>query len=135
MKRPGGAMVARPRHDVENIHIHTASNVPRETWLWMEQMIREEDQSTRYKAQDILQPRDARMRYIIAILAGGRTDAVGRSLRMTRIMNYSETRPYAPREHDENNEAGEDKGRVHTKMKWGWKLYKSMTESFEKEAP
>ena len=74
------------------------------------------------------------MRYIIAILTEGRTDAVGRSLRMTRIRNYSETRPYAPREHDENDNMREDKGRVHTKMKWGWRLYKNMTESFGKEA-
>ena len=54
---------------------------------------------------------------------------------MTRSRNYSETRPYAQREHDENDNVREDKGRVHTKMKWGWKLYKNMTESFGKEAP
>ena len=92
MKRPEGVMETSPRHDVDYIHIHTASNVPRDTWLWMEQMIREEDKSTRYKAQDILQPRDTRMRYIIAILTEGRTDAVGRSLRMTRIRNYTAKR-------------------------------------------
>ena len=54
---------------------------------------------------------------------------------MTRIRNYSETRPYAQREQDEHASMGEDKGRVHTKMKWGWTLYKNMTESFGKEAP
>lgn len=33
----------------------------------------------------------------------------------------------------EEDSAYVDKGRVHTKMKWGWKLYKSMVASFENE--
>ena len=53
------------------------------------------------------------MRYIIATLRTGRSDAVGRDLRMTRIMNYSETRPYTRRVGDEEDGVYIDKGRVH----------------------
>ena len=74
------------------------------------------------------------MQYIIAVLAEGRSDAVGRSLRATRIRNYCETRPYASRECEARENVRGDRGRTHTKMKWGWRLYKDMTTSFGKEA-
>ena len=71
--------------------------------------------------------------YLIAVLRTGRSDAVGRDLRMTRIMNYSETRPYTRRVDDDEDGVYVDRGRVHTKMKWGWRLYKSMMASFGNE--
>ena len=58
---------------------------------------------------------------------------MGRDLRMTRIMNYSETRPYTRKVEGEDGGVYVDKGRVHTTMKWGWRLYKNMMASFRNE--
>ena len=134
MKRPEGVVGrGRERNDIACVRFNGAKNVPRMTWEWMERMVMDEDKSTRSEAQDILKPRDTRMTYLVAVLKEGRSDTVGRSLRMTRIRNYSETRPYNPREHDGGDQVKEDKGRIHTKMKWGWKLYRNMMTSFDKE--
>lgn len=134
MKRPEGIVDAdKERRDVACISISNASNVPRLTWMWMEHMIEDEDKITRRAAQSILRPRDKNMKYLIAALRTGRSDAVGRDLRMTRIINYSETRPYTRRVDNEEDGVYVDRGRVHTKMKWGWRLYKNMMASFRNE--
>ena len=60
--------------------------------------------STRYS-----QPRDERMHYAIAVLTEGRSDAVGRHLRIVRKLDYKETRTNAPRV-EEGNILGDDRG-------------------------
>ena len=69
--------------------------VPQAVWMWMEDQIREGDGVTRRKVQDILRPRESEMRYVIAILQGeNREDVMGRSRRVTRMLNYNENRAY-----------------------------------------
>ena len=130
----GVCVWGRERKDVACIHIDQAKTVPRATWLWMEQIIMDEDKNTRQAAQGILQPRDDRMRYIIATLQHGRSDAIGRNLRMTRMLNYSVTRQYTRRNPAEDADICVDRGRIHLKMNWGWRLLQSMSDSFRKAA-
>ena len=87
------------------------------------------DKCSRRKAQDILKPRDERMRYAIAVLTEGRSDAAGRRLRTVRKLDYKETRTNAPHG-EENNILGDDRGRIHGKAKWGWRLLERMVAHF-----
>ena len=103
-----------------------ASSVPREVWMWMEAQICEGDGITRRQAQRILRPEEGRMRYVVAILREGeRQDAMGRSRRVTRVLNYSEARQYS-RGTTEVQELGEDRGCVHNTSQWGWRTYDVM---------
>ena len=66
------------------------------------------------------------MRYAVAVLGEGeRQDAMGRSRRVTRVLNYSETRQYVCGA-TEIQELGEDKGYVHNTSQWGWRIYDVM---------
>jgi GNAT superfamily N-acetyltransferase len=131
MKRPEGDIAeTNNRNDVEYAVIGTAEDVPRQVWMWFEQLIMENDSCTRRKAQDILKPKDARMTYAIAVLTDGRSDAAGRRLRTVRKLDYKETRTNEPRR-EENCVLGEDRGRIHNKVKWGWRLMERMVAHFK----
>ena len=88
------------------------------------------DGCSRVKAQDILQPWDERMEYMIAVLRAGRSDEMGRNLRTTRQLDYNEARHYTRRGGDGNG-LGEDHGRIHHKVKWGWRLHEQMVSAFD----
>ena len=120
----------RGRSEVDYIVMGAADDVPRKVWMWLELLIMEQDSCTRYKAQDILKPRDTRMTYAIAVLKDGRSDAVGRNLRAVRKLDYKETRTNEPRR-DESSVLGQcilagDRGRIQNKAKWGWRLLERM---------
>ena len=92
----------------------------------MEDQIREGDGTTRRKAQGILRPRETEMRYAIAILRGeGRHDVMGRSRRVTRMLNYNENRAYT-HSMAEMGDIGIDKGQTQNTSQWGWRLYEEM---------
>ena len=92
----------------------------------MEDQIREGDGVTRRKVQDILRPRESEMRYVIAILQGdNREDVMGRSRRVTRMLNYNENRVYT-HSRVEMSEIGADKGQIQNTSQWGWRLYEEM---------
>ena len=130
MKRPAEHVQEdRSKRDTEYVHLNGLADVPREVWLWMEQQIISNDTCNRRSAQQILHPRDENMRYIIAVLKDGRSDAVGRNLRTTRHLNYNEKRPCAPRG-GEPTPLGDDHGRIHHKAKWGWRLHEQMMHAF-----
>ena len=74
------------------------------------------------------------MRYMIAVLREGRSDEVGRNLRTTRHLDYSETRQYA-RRGAEAGEIGDDHGRIQHKAKWGWRLHEQMINAFDTSKP
>ena len=102
MKRPEGDIAeVSSRSDVEYVVIGAADDVPRQVWLWIEQLITESDSCTRRKAQDILKPKDERMTYAIAVLTDGRSDAAGRRLRTVRKLDYKETRTNEQRREEE----------------------------------
>ena len=66
------------------------------------------------------------MRYVVAILQRGeKHDVMGRSRRVTRVMDYNEQRTYT-RQLREGDEPNEDKGRIHNTSKWGWRMYEAM---------
>ena len=97
--------------------------VPKTVWMWMEEQMREGDNINRTQAQTILRPDDERMRYDVAVLRDGeRQDVMGRSRRVTRVINYSETRGRTP-SNVEMEEIGNDRGQVHNTSQWGWRLY------------
>ena len=66
------------------------------------------------------------MRYVIAILRGeGRHDVMGRSRRVTQMLNYNENRVYT-HSTAEMSEIGVDKGQTQNTSQWGWRLYEEM---------
>ena len=66
------------------------------------------------------------MRYTIAVLRGeGRHDVMGRSRRVTRMLNYNENRVYT-QSTVEMSEIGVDKGQTQNTSQWGWRLYEEM---------
>ena len=134
MKRlEGGAQQGTIRKDVEYVSIGGSRAVPTEVWLWMEQQIVSNDGGSRFRAQNILKPWDRNMRYMIAVLRAGRSDEMGRNLRTVRQIDYSETRHYE--RHGGNTDAlGSDRGRIHHKAKWGWRLHAQMVSTFDKLA-
>ena len=135
MKRSEGNIPkGKTRRDVEYVPLGGSRAVPREVWLWMERQIESNDGSSREKAQGILQPWDENMRYMIAVLREGRSDEVGRNLRTTRHLDYSETRHYA-RRGDEADGIGDDHGRIQHKAKWGWRLHGQMIHAFNTITP
>ena len=69
------------------------------------------------------------LRYAIAVLTDGRSDAAGRRLRTVRKLDYKETRTNEQRQ-EENCVLGEDRGRIHNKAKWGWRLMERMVTHF-----
>ena len=88
--------------------------------------IREGDRVTRRKAQDILRPRETEMRYVVALLRGeGKHDVMGRSRRVTRMLNYNENRTYT-QGRTEMSEIGIDKGQTQNTSQWGWRIYEEM---------
>ena len=127
MRRPAQGVERENRNS--NIHIikcGASTRVPKTAWTWMEAQMREGDNITRKQAQAILRPDDERMRYDIAILRDGeRQDVMGRSRRVTRVINYSETRVYTPSNAD-IEEIGNDKGQIQNTSQWGWRLYEVM---------
>ena len=69
------------------------------------------------------------MTYAIAVLKDGRSDAAGRRLRTIRKLDYKETRTNEQRR-EENSILGEDRGKIHNKAKWGWRLMERMVAHF-----
>ena len=66
------------------------------------------------------------MRYMVAILQNSdKRDVMGRKRRVTRMLNYSETRAYT---HNTTtvSEMGSDKGLTQNTSQWGWRLYEVM---------
>ena len=60
----------------------------------------------------MLRPDDENMRYEVAILKDGeKQDAMGRSRRVTRMINYNETRAYTANS-AEVEEVGNDRGQT-----------------------
>ena len=93
----------------------------------MERQICEEDGVTRRKAQEILRPRDNNMRYVMAILQmGEKHDVMGRSRRVTMVVDYNEQRVYT-KQSREGDEIQGDNGRIHNISKWGWRVYEAMS--------
>ena len=130
MKRPEGDITeACRKSEVAYVVIGAATDVPRKVWMWLEQLIMENDACARRKAQDILKPIDSRMMYAIAVMTPGRSDAAGRNLRTVRKLDYKETRTNAPY-HEESNILGDDRGKIHNKAKWGWRLLERMVAHF-----
>jgi len=127
MRKPEGEVEREKANDaVHIIKCGASTQVPKTVWMWMEEQMREGDNITRTRAQAILRPDDERMRYDIAVLKEGETqDAMGRSRRVTRVINYSETRVYTP-SNAEIEEIGHDKGQVQNTSQWGWRLYEAM---------
>ena len=116
------------RKDVTILECRTSACVPGAAWKWMEQQICDGDGVTQRKARDILQPEDKNMRYALAISRRGeRHDVMGRSRRATILMDYSEQRTYTKQSRD-GDELGEDKGRVQSTSKWGWRMYEAMSK-------
>ena len=112
--------------EIQIIDCGASAAVPRITWMWMEEQIREGDGVTRRKAQDILRPRETEMRYVVALLRGeGKHDVMGRSRRVTRMLNYNENRTYT-QGRTEMSEIGIDKGQTQNTSQWGWRLYEEM---------
>ena len=70
------------------------------------------------------------MTYAIAVLKDGRSDAAGRRLRTVRKLDYKETRTNEQRR-EEDRVLGEDRGRIHNKVKWGWRLMERMVAHFK----
>ena len=69
---------------------------------------------------------EEKMRYMVAILQNSdKHDAMGRSRRVTRMLNYSETRAYTHNT-TEVSEMGRDKGLTQNTSQWGWRLYEVM---------
>ena len=92
----------------------------------MEDQIQDGDNITRRQAQMILRPDDKNMRYDIAILKDGeKQDTMGRSRRVTRMINYNETRVYTTSGAD-MEDIGEDRGQTQNTSQWGWRLYEVM---------
>ena len=124
MRRPAFRVERENGHG--NIHIikcGASMRVPKAVWMWMEEQMREGDNINRTQAQAILRPDDERMRYDVAILRDGeRQDVMGRSRRVTRVINYNETRARTPSS-VEMEEIGNDRGQVHNTSQWGWRLY------------
>ena len=58
---------------------------------------------------------------------GERHDVMGRSRRATILMDYSEQRTYTKQSRD-GDEPSEDKGRVQSTSKWGWRMYEAMSK-------
>ena len=66
------------------------------------------------------------MRYVIAILRGESSeDVMGRSRRVTRMLNYNEIRTYT-HSRVEMSEIGTDKGQTQNTSQWCWRLYEEM---------
>ena len=92
----------------------------------MEAQICEGDGISRKSAQEILRPEEDVMRYMIAILQNwDRHDVMGRSRRVTRVINYSETRTYT-RNTTEISGIGRDAGSTQNTSQWGWRLYEEI---------
>ena len=92
----------------------------------MEEQIGDEDHLTRKQVQMILRPDDENMRYEVAILKDDeKHDAMGRSRRVTRIINYNEKRTYTTSCTDVED-IGYDRGQVQNTSQWGWRLYEVM---------
>ena len=69
---------------------------------------------------------DVQLRYVIAVLRGeSREDVMGRSRRVTRMLNYNENRTYM-HSRVEMSEIGTDKGQTQNTSQWGWRLYEEM---------
>ena len=96
MKKPRGRVEREQGNDhIQLIKCGASTEVPKTVWMWMEEQIRDEDHLTRKQVQMILRPDDENMRYEVAILKDDeKHDAMGRSRRVTRIINYNETRAY-----------------------------------------
>ena len=78
------------------------------------------------QVQMILRPDDENMRYEVAILKDDeKHDAMGRSRRVTRMINYNETRVYTAGSADVE-EISYDRGQVQNTSQWGWRLYEVM---------
>ena len=119
----GGMEQVEIGDEIQIIECRTSEAVPRAVWMWMEEQIREGDGVTRRKAQDILRPRERGMRYVLAILReGDRQDGMGRSRRVTRMLNYNENRTYT-HSTTEVSEVGVDRGQTQNTSQWGWRLY------------
>lgn len=73
------------------------------------------------------------MRYMIAVLRAGRSDEMGRNLRTVRQIDYSETR-HCARRGGNTDALGSDRGRIHHKAKWGWRLHEQMARTFNEFA-
>ena len=69
------------------------------------------------------------MRYVLAVLKAGRSDAAGRNLRTMRHLNYNEARQYTQRDAEEVP-LGDDHGRIQLKARWGWRLHGQMVRAF-----
>ena len=92
----------------------------------MEAQICEGDGVTRKSAQAILRPDEEGMRYMVAILQNSdKHDVMGRSRRVTRMLNYSETRAYTHNT-TEVSGMGRDMGLTQNTSQWGWRLYEVM---------
>ena len=63
---------------------------------------------------------------MVAILQNSdKHDVMGRSRRVTRMLNYSETRAYTHNT-TEVSEMGRDNGLTQNTSQWGWRLYEVM---------
>ena len=123
--RRSGNETATLMPGVEIAQCEGSQKVPKEMWMWMERQICEGDGVKRMQAQRILQPRDDKMRYAVAILGSGeRQDVMGRSRRVNLFQNYRETRANSGRA--EIEEVGDDKGKTSMVAQWGWRLHTEM---------